>query len=54
MQRLDLCLMATCLDERAEEQCEVLFIRGETEDVQVTDGDLSQWLLVFDGPSLLT
>ena len=52
-QSLDLRLVATCLDERASDECEILFIKGEREDVQVTDAEHLWWLLT-SGPSLLT
>lgn len=38
----------TCVDEWAEGECAVLFIKGEIEDVQVTNADHPHWLIIFD------
>ena len=38
----------TCVDEGAEGEGAVLFIKGEIEDVQVADAGYPHWLTVFD------
>lgn len=38
----------TCVDERAEGEGAILFIKGEIEDVQVADAGYPHWLTVFD------